>query len=133
MKIADVISHMKKISRAALFFAATLPLAGRLQAAPAYEYTRTTVKWVTEHKDDFSQDNRFITLVGRVTGRLGDETYLFTDGTGTIRLDSEKFELPPNQPIVITGRIDEAWFGFGHLEVDVRHWHFVNKPTHGKH
>jgi uncharacterized protein YdeI (BOF family) len=68
-----------------------------------------------------------VTLIGHVTGRDGDD-YLFTDGTGTVRLDGEKFELPIGPKIVIGGRIDQAYLGFGNLEVDVRNWHYAKKP-----
>ena len=66
-----------------------------------------------------------MTLVGHVTGRIGDDSYFFTDGTGTIRLDSGDFELPVGARVVIGGRIDQAYLGFGHLEVDVRNWHYA--------
>ena len=61
--------------------------------------------------------------MGRVIKKIGEETYWFTDGTGRLRLDSEDFELPIGQRLVIGGRIDQAYLGFGHLEVDVRNWH----------
>jgi uncharacterized protein YdeI (BOF family) len=87
----------------------------------------TTVSWVVATRNNIDKDDRYVTLIGRVTGREGDETYFFTDGTGTVRLDSEKFELPVGPKIVIGGRIDQAYLGFGHLEVDVRDWHFAKK------
>jgi uncharacterized protein YdeI (BOF family) len=94
-------------------------------AAPPPVYHLTTVRWVIATRDDLDKDDRYVTLIGHVTGRTGDETYFFTDGTGTVRLDSEKFELPVGPKIVIGGRIDQAYLGFGHLEVDVRNWHFA--------
>ncbi len=94
------------------------------QAAP---YHLTTVSWVIATRDDIAKDDRYVTLIGHVTRRLGDETFLFTDGTGTVRLDSEDFELPIGPKISIGGRIDQAYLGFGHLEVDVRSWHFVRR------
>jgi uncharacterized protein YdeI (BOF family) len=96
-----------------------------LQAAPPPAYHLTTVSWVIATRDNLDVDDRYVTLIGRVTGREGDETYFFTDGTGTIRLDSEDFELPVGPRIVIGGRIDQAYLGIGHLEVDVRNWHYA--------
>lgn len=96
------------------------------QAAPPYHLT--TVSWVVATRDNMDKDDRYVTLIGRVTGRTGDETYFFTDGTGTVRLDSADFELPVGPRIVVGGRIDQAYLGFGHLEVDVRHWHYANTP-----
>jgi uncharacterized protein YdeI (BOF family) len=97
-----------------------------LQAAPPPAYHLTTVSWVIATRDNLDVDDRYVTLIGRVTGREGDETYFFTDGTGTVRLDSEDFELPIGPRIVIGGRIDQAYLGIGHLEVDVRNWHFAH-------
>jgi len=95
-------------------------------AAPPYHLT--TVSWVIATRDNINKDDRYVTLIGHVTGRTGDETYFFTDGTGTVRLDSENFELPVGPKIVVGGRIDQAYLGFGHLEVDVRHWHYAKAP-----
>ena len=95
-------------------------------AAPPYHLT--TVSWVIATRDNLDKDDRYVTLVGHVTGREGDETYFFTDGTGTVRLDSEDFKLPIGPKLVIGGRIDQAYLGFGHLEVDVRRWHLARKP-----
>jgi uncharacterized protein YdeI (BOF family) len=90
-------------------------------------YHLTTVRWVINTRDDMDMDDRYVTLVGRVTHRIGDEEYWFTDGTGSVRLDSADFVLPIGPKVVIGGRIDQAYLGIGHLEVDVRHWHYA-KP-----
>ncbi len=91
--------------------------------APGYGPTKYyTVAWVIRHRNDLDADDRYVNLVGTVVRPTGDESYWFTDGTGTIRLDSERFDLPIGQRIVIGGRIDQAYLGFGHLEVDVRRW-----------
>jgi uncharacterized protein YdeI (BOF family) len=97
------------------------------QAAPPPQFHLTTVSWVVASRNNLDDDDKYVTLIGQVTGRQGDETYFFTDGTGTVRLDSEKFELPVGTRIVIGGRIDQAYLGFGHLEVDVRNWHFPKR------
>jgi uncharacterized protein YdeI (BOF family) len=94
------------------------------QPAPP-PYHLTTVSWVIATRNDLDKDDHYVTLIGHVTGRTGDETYFFTDGTGTVRLDSDKFELPVGPRIVVGGRIDQAYLGFGHLEVDVRNWHYA--------
>ncbi len=91
-------------------------------------YHLTTVSWVVASQNDLKDDDRYITLIGHVTKKIGDESYWFTDGTGSVRLDSEKFDLPIGLKVVIGGRIDQAYLGFGNLEVDVRHWHLVKNP-----
>jgi uncharacterized protein YdeI (BOF family) len=96
-------------------------------AEPPPVYHLTTVSWVIATRDNLDKDDRYVTLIGHVIGRDGDD-YLFTDGTGTVRLDSGDFKLPLGPRIVVGGRIDQAWLGIGHLEVDVRRWHYARQP-----
>lgn len=110
-------------SAIAVLLGVSTPFSSAAPAEPPYHLT--TVSWVRATKDDLNKDDHYVTLIGRVTGREGDETYFFTDGTGTVRLDSENFKLPVGPKIVIGGRIDQAYLGFGHLEVDVRNWHYA--------
>ena len=121
---------MKKTLPALLAASVLLGISTTLvQAQPVPPlYHLTTVSWVIATRNNIDKDDRYVTLIGHVTGRTGDEDYFFTDGTGTVRLDSEKFELPVGPKIVVGGRIDQAYLGFGHLEVDVRNWHYAKKP-----
>jgi uncharacterized protein YdeI (BOF family) len=107
-----------------LLAAATLllPLSARAS------YHLTSVKWIVDNRNKLTYDDHYVTIIGHVTRRIGDEEYWFTDGTGSIRLDSENFDLPIGERIVVGGRIDEAYLGFGHIEVDVRAWHHA--PLH---
>ena len=89
----------------------------------------TSVRWIVDNRNNINVDDRFVTLVGHVTRRIDDEEYWFADGTGQIRLDSENFDLPLGRTIVLGGRIDQAYLGIGHLEVDVRNWHYY-VPIH---
>ena len=99
------------------------------QAAPPHRpYHVTTIGWIVANRDNLDVDDNYVTIVGHVTRRIGDEEYWFTDGTGSVRLDSENFDLPVGTKLIIGGRIDQAYLGFGHLEVDVRHWHYA--PAH---
>ncbi len=113
------------LTAAALF--GVLPSFSHAAPAPT-PYHLTSVSWVVASRNDLDQDDRYVTLIGQVTHREGDETYYFTDGTGTVRLDSENFQLPIGPRIVIGGRIDQAYLGFGHLEVDVRQWRYAKRP-----
>jgi uncharacterized protein YdeI (BOF family) len=88
----------------------------------------TTVSSIIATRNNMDKDDHYVTMIGHVTGRTGDETFFFTDGTGTIRLDSAKFELPIGPKIVVGGRIDQAYLGIGHLEVDVRRWRYAQAP-----
>ena len=91
-------------------------------------YHLTTVSWVVSTRNNMDVDDRYVTLIGHVTRQIGDEGYWFTDGTASVRLDSENFDLPIGPKVVIGGRIDQAYLGFGHLEVDVRRWHLAKQP-----
>jgi len=90
-------------------------------------YHLTTVSWVVSTKDNMDVDDRYVTLIGHITGVAKNGDYIFTDGTGTILLDGDDKSLPIGQKIVIGGRIDQAYFNWGHLEVDVKNWHPVKK------
>ncbi len=119
---------MMKSPGAFLAVTALLAVLPSLSHATPPPYHLTSVSWVVASRNDLDQDDRYVTLIGQVTHREGDETYYFTDGTGTVRLDSENFALPIGPKIVIGGRIDQAYLGFGHLEVDVRQWHYAKRP-----
>ena len=126
-ELVRIIFEMKKILPVFLATYALFTLSTVFsRAEPPYHLT--TVSWVVSTRDDMDVDDRYVTLIGHVTKRIGDETYWFTDGTGSVRLDSENFDLPIGPRVVIGGRIDQAYLGFGHLEVDVRHWHFAKQP-----
>jgi uncharacterized protein YdeI (BOF family) len=131
-KSSDPYHHqpMKKILLALLALSILAGISSTLShaAPPAPPYHLTTVSWVVATRNNIDKDDRYVTLIGRVTKKTGDETYFFTDGTGMVRLDSEDFELPIGPKIVVGGRIDQAYLGFGHLEVDVRQWHYARKP-----
>ncbi len=83
----------------------------------------TSIAWIVarDKDDDIGVDDRYAVLVGKVTEKYKDETYFFTDGTGTIQLDSE-LKLPVGKPIVVRGNIDQAYLGIGKLELEVSSW-----------
>jgi uncharacterized protein YdeI (BOF family) len=117
---------MKNFVCSLLAVASLLPL-----SAQARPYHLTSVHWIVATRNKITYDDRYVTIVGHVTRRMGDEEYWFTDGTGSVRLDSENFDLPIGRRIVVGGRIDQAYLGFGHIEVDVRAWHYapLRKPV----
>jgi uncharacterized protein YdeI (BOF family) len=119
---------MKKTLLTVAAISSLLPLSTAFAAAAPHSYHLTTVSWVVATRDNLDDDDRYVTLVGHVTGKDGDGDYFFTDGTATVRLDGEKFELPVGPKIAIGGRVDQAYLGFGHLEVDVRNWHYAKHP-----
>ncbi len=127
MPIGGVLWIMKNTLLALLAVSALLGVSSTVsQADPPPVFHLTTVSWVIATRNNMDKDDRYVTLIGHVTGRDGDD-YLFTDGTGTVRLDAGDFELPIGPRIVIGGRIDQAYLGIGHLEVDVRRWHLARR------
>ena len=86
----------------------------------------SSIAWITakDKDDDIGVDDRYIVLVGKVTEKYKEETYTFTDGTGTIQLDSD-IELPIGKTIVVRGNIDQAFLGIGKLEVEVTSFRHV--------
>jgi len=116
---------MKKIACLLLALGAFAPL-----SASARPYHLTPVSWIVATRNNIDVDDRYVTIIGHVTRRMGSEEYWFTDGTGSVRLDSENFDLPVGPRLVIGGRIDQAYLGFGHIEVDVRHWRYAPVVHH---
>jgi uncharacterized protein YdeI (BOF family) len=119
----------KSLFRSLLVTALLVAPALSIYAAPPAPYHLTTVSWVLATRDNLDQDDKYVTLIGRVTGRDDGGDYFFTDGTGTVRLDPNDFVLPVGPRIVIGGRIDQAYLGIGHLEVDVRNWHYAKRAS----
>jgi uncharacterized protein YdeI (BOF family) len=111
---------MKKFALTFFAFATLLGASTTvLPADPNPSNKLTTVSWVVAMRNHPSVDGRYVILIGHVTQNLGGNTYLFTDGTGSIQLDGGKYVLPVNQPLVIRGRIDQPFLFFGSLEIDV--------------
>lgn len=84
----------------------------------------TSIRWIESVQHDLDADDCYVVLVGKITKKYKDETYFFTDGTGTIQLDSE-IDLPVGKNIVVRGRIDQAFLSVGKLEVEVSSWRYV--------
>lgn len=84
----------------------------------------TSIRWIKSVQNNLDDDDRYVVLVGKITKKYKDETYFFTDGTGTIQLDSEA-ELPVGKTIVVRGKIDQAFLHIGELEVEVCSWRYV--------
>jgi uncharacterized protein (TIGR00156 family) len=118
---------MKKLACLLLTLSVLSPLSA--SAAPDPYYHTTSVAWIVRTRNNMDVDDKYVTIIGHVTRRIGDDEYWFTDGTGQVRLDSDNFDLPIGRRIVIGGRIDQAYLGFGHLEVDVRRWRYA-APYH---
>jgi uncharacterized protein YdeI (BOF family) len=109
-----------------MFWTLLVSLTTSSRADPPYHLT--TVSWVISEKDNLDTDDRYVTLIGRITKKIDDGSYWFSDGTGSVRLDTGSSALPVGEKLVIGGRIDQAYLGFGHLEVDVKQWQYAKNP-----
>jgi len=96
----------------AAFEPAATPAAGGFKG-PGVQ--ASTVKQALSYKDDTP-----VVLTGKIERALGDEKYLFTDGTGsvTVEIDDEDWHgitVTPNDTVVISGEVDK---GFSKTEID---------------
>jgi uncharacterized protein (TIGR00156 family) len=60
------------------------------------------------------RDDSFVTLQGKIERALGDEKYLFSDGTGQIYLEIEQkvwqgLSVGPEDTVIISGELDKGW------------------------
>ena len=68
-------------------------------------------------------DGQRVLLRGEITGKVDDEEYMFTDGTGNIRVDIDDKLLwgqilAPGTRVEIEGRVDKHFFGDA-IDIDV--------------
>lgn len=80
--------------------------------------TIATVKQVMEMRDDVP-----VIVKGNIVQRMGDEMYLFEDGTGTIRVEIDDDEwrgqtITPNDTVKLYGEVDRGIFN---TEIDINY------------
>lgn len=86
-----------------------------------FEPTSITVETIANMKD--KKDDEIVVLQGVIEKAIGDEKYLFNDGTGTIiiEIDDDDFKgmtVNANEKIQITGEFDKgSWFKKDKVEV----------------
>jgi uncharacterized protein YdeI (BOF family) len=94
------------------------------KAAPSTS-TVTPISWIVDSRHNIDVDDKRVTLVGKVIKRDDGSDWWFSDTTGSVRLDTGDRELPVGRWLVVHGRVDQARFGIGHLEVEVKHWEYA--------
>lgn len=86
-----------------------------------FQPTSITVETVENMKD--KKDDEIVVLQGVIEKAIGDEKYLFNDGTGTIiiEIDDDDFKgmtVNANEKVQITGEFDKGgWFKKDKVEV----------------
>lgn len=84
-------------------------------------FTGPSVEVITIEQAKGMSDDTFVILRGNITKNIGDELYVFTDGTGTINIeiDDEDWNgqnIGPEDLVEIRGEIDKGWTS---IEIDV--------------
>ncbi len=98
--------HRTAAASAALLLAAASPAFAQYEG-PGVAPTPTSVAEILRRPVD---DQR-VTLVGTITRKIGDERYVFTDGTGDIAVEIDDDDLPsqafgPQDRVEIHGEVD---------------------------
>lgn len=73
-------------------------------------------------------DDTYVTMTGYLTKQLGDDEYLFSDGTDTITVEIDDkdwrgLRVTPKDKIIINGKVDKD---FTSLKVDVKSLSMAN-------
>lgn len=76
----------------------------------------------TVEKAKTLRDDAWVILQGNIEQRLGDDTYLFRDSTGTINVDISHKRwggqtITPTDKVQIEGEVDKDW---NSVEIDVK-------------
>lgn len=78
-----------------------------------------TVKDVLDH----GRDDQNVQLTGNIIRQLGDEDYVFSDGSGEIQVEIDDDDMPPEQisettSVTIFGEIDTKRLRANEIDVD---------------
>ncbi len=112
---------MKKFTLAALMAATAISFSAAAYAANQGGYTGPATNVISVEQIQGLNDDTYVILQGNITQALGDEMYVFSDGTGTINVEIDDddwngLNVGPNDLVVIRGEIDKNG---NVLEVDV--------------
>jgi Uncharacterized conserved protein len=84
---------------------------------PSREFMQVKVAELEDLRDDTR-----VSLTGNITERVGDDDFIFTDGTGTVVLDVDDeawygLSIGPENTVTVYGKLDK---GFTKMEVEVK-------------
>jgi uncharacterized protein (TIGR00156 family) len=100
-----------------------IPLLLLFAAAPALAQFDPAVKADVKSILAAPDDGQRVILRGTITGKVGEEQYMFTDGTGHIQLDVEDRLLwgqilSEGTRVEVEGKVNEHWFS-DVIDIDV--------------
>lgn len=103
---------MKKFTLAALTAATAISFSAAAYAANQGGYTGPATNVISVEQIQGLNDDTYVILQGNITQALGDEMYVFSDGTGTINVEIDDddwngLNVGPNDLVVIRGEIDK--------------------------
>ena len=103
---------MKKFTLAALAAATAISFSAAAYVANQGGYTGPATNVISVEQIQGLNDDTYVILQGNITQALGDEMYVFSDGTGTINVEIDDddwngLNVGPNDLVVIRGEIDK--------------------------
>ncbi len=103
---------MKKFTLAALMAATAISFSAAAYAANQGGYTGPATNIITVEQIQGLNDDTFVILQGNITQALGDEMYVFSDGTGSVNIEIDDddwngLNVGPDDLVVIKGEIDK--------------------------
>lgn len=92
-------------------------------------FTGPSVEVITVEQAKNMNDDAFVILRGSIKQNVGDDIYVFTDGTGSINVEIDEDEwnglnVGPEDVVEIRGEVDKDW---STLEIDVDRISKVNQ------
>ena len=91
-------------------------------------FTGPSVDIITVEQAKNMGDDTFVILRGNIKQNIGDDLYIFADGTGSINIEIDEDEwnglnIGPEDIVEIRGEVDKGW---SELEIDVEQISKVN-------
>lgn len=98
----------------------SIPAMAQFMDRGGFNDPATIVNTVAEVKQ--MPDDSYVVLEGKIEKRIGDEKYLFSDNSGSIKIeiDDDKWQglhVGPQDKVEIIGKLDKEWFS---KEIDVK-------------
>mgnify|MGYP000009413373 FL=1 len=92
-------------------------------------FTGPSIEVITVEQAKNMNDDAFVILRGNIKQNVGDDIYVFTDGTGSINVEIDEDEwnglnVGPEDVVEIRGEVDKGW---STLEIDVDRISKVNQ------
>lgn len=112
---------MKKITLASLLAATAITFSGAAMAQDGGGYTGPSNNMVTVSEIQGLNDDTYVILKGNIKQNLGNEMYVFSDGTGSINVEIDDDDwngqnVQADNMVIIKGQVDKNG---NTIEIDV--------------